>query len=139
MKKPKVIQESTRRVWERIEQERVRKGVSWAEILRQLEVLGIKLNKNTAYDWKVGKSDSFLEYMGPLCEILEINADEVTFVDKSGSNIINSINESPNSTLNITENNLSKQEMELVEIYRNLSLKDQLDLVMYALKLKGEE
>lgn len=59
--------------------------------------------------------------------------------NRSHNHLVNSINESPNATLTVTENNLSKQEVELIEIYRNLSLLEQMNLIAYAIKLKNEE
>ena len=57
--------------------------------------------------------------------------------NRSRNHLVNSINESPNATLTVTEHNLSKQEVELVDIYRGLSLSQQIDLITYALKLKN--
>lgn len=137
MKKSDITKEYSRKIYEKLDSVRVQKGVSWAEILRQLEVLGIKINRTSANDWKNGKSDSFLNCIGEICAILEISVEDIQIVERSGNNIINSINESPHSTLTITENNLSKQERELVEIYRDLSLMGQMDLITYALKMKN--
>jgi transcriptional regulator with XRE-family HTH domain len=39
----------------------------------------------------------------------------------------------------VTEHNFSKQELELVDIYRDLSLSQQIDLITHALKLKNGE
>lgn len=138
MKKAEITKEYARRIYERLDQVRIKKGISWAEIVRQLEILGVdKVGRTTPNDWKNGKSSSFLNCIGEICSILEISVEDIQIVERSGNNIINSINESPNSTLTITENNLSKQERELVEIYRNLSLMGQMDLITYALKLKN--
>ena len=140
MEKPQIVKDFTEQIYERLDQAAVKKGLSWRKILALLEERGIKLNKNAANDWKNGKSDSFCHFLDELCEILDLQKSEIVYFNLSGNktnnNIINSINESPNSTLTITENNLSKQERELVEIYRNLSLMGQMDLITYALKLK---
>ena len=140
MKKSQLVKEFTEQIYKRLDQAAVKKGLSWRKILTLLEEKGIKLNDNAAYDWKIGKSDSFCDYIDELCEILDLQKSEIVYFNLSGNktnnNIINSFNESPNSTLTITENNLSKQERELVDIYRNLSLMEQMDLITYALKLK---
>lgn len=140
MKKSQLVKEFTEQIYKRLDQAAVKKGLSWRKILTLLEEKGIKLNDNAAYDWKIGKSDSFCDYIDELCEILDLQKSEIVYFNlsgnKSNNNIINSFNESPNSTLTITENNLSKQERELVDIYRNLSLMEQMDLITYALKLK---
>lgn len=146
MKQPIMLQNAQKCAYEKIDQVRQKRGLSWSEVIKRLNnMVGLNakgepiFGRNTANDWKNGKSGTFLDYIKQLEEILETSLGQIVFVENCGNNIINSINESPFSTLTITENNLSKQESELVEIYRNLSLKDQLDLVMYALKLKGEE
>lgn len=59
-----------------------------------------------------------------------------TFTDNSRTNIIN---DSPNATLIVNDPDLSKQELELIKMYRDFSLEDQLALITYALKLKNGE
>lgn len=65
------------------------------------------------------------------------------FIDDSHHNIINEsrnvINDSPNATLTVTDTDLSKQERELIEMYRKFSLEEQLNLIAYALKVKKGE
>lgn len=138
MKKSQLVKEFTEQIYKRLDQAAVKKGLSWRKILNLLEEKGIKLNDNAAYDWKIGKSDSFCDYIDELCEILDLQKSDVVYFNIGSNNtenhIINSFNK--NSTLTIAENNLSKQERELVEIYRNLSLMGQMDLITYALKLK---
>lgn len=141
MAKPQIVKDFTKQIYEKLDAAREKKEVSWAEIIRLLDPNLEKFNKNTPNDWKKGKSDSFCDYLDELCEILGLQKSEVVYFDIGGNNaknhIINSINESPHSTLTITENNLSKQERELVEIYRDLSLMGQMDLITYALKMKN--
>ncbi len=138
MKKSDIVKQYTRKIYERICRIAEEKGLTMGDIARQLEESGAeKVGRNSAYDWGIGKSDSFLNHLDRICELLDTTEDFILHIDHSGNNIINSINESPNSTLTITENNLSKQERELVEIYRNLSLMGQMDLITYALKLKN--
>lgn len=61
----------------------------------------------------------------------------------SGNKIINQsenvINDSPNATLTINNTNLSKQEQEIVELYRAFTLEQQLSFLSYALKVKNGE
>lgn len=141
MAKPQIVKDFTKQIYEKLDAAREKKGLTWAEIIRLLDPNLEKFNKNTPNDWKNGKSDGFCDVIDELCEILDLQKSEVVYFNIGGNNtknhIINSINESPNSTLTITENNLSKQERELVEIYRNLSLMGQMDLITYALKLKN--
>lgn len=66
-----------------------------------------------------------------------------TSVDASHNNIIsrnrNIINDSPNATLTVNDTELSKQERELIKMYREFSLEEQLSLITYALKVKNGE
>lgn len=137
--KPQIVKDFTKQIYDKLDVAREKKRLSWAELIRLLDPNLEIFNKNTPNDWKNGKSDGFCNYLDQLCEILDLQKSEVVYFNISGNNtnnhIVNSFNK--NSTLTITENNLSKQERELVEIYRNLSLLGQMDLITYALKLKN--
>lgn len=139
MTKPQIVKDFTKQIYEKLDAAREKKGLTWAEIIRLLDPNLKKFNKNTPNDWKKGKSDGFCDVIDELCEILDLQKSDVVYFNIGSNNtenhIINSFNK--NSTLTITENNLSKQERELVEIYRNLSLMGQMDLITYALKLKN--
>jgi len=58
-------------------------------------------------------------------------------VDRSNNVITNSINESPNSTLTINQG-LSKQEAELVAMFREFGIEKQYQLLTFAFKLRDE-
>lgn len=59
---------------------------------------------------------------------------------RSNHHLFNTINESPNATLNISENNgFSKQELELISVYRSLGIKSQAEFITYLLKLKSDK
>lgn len=58
-------------------------------------------------------------------------------IDHSGNVITNSINESPNSTLTINQG-LSKQEAELVALFREFGIEQQNKLLTFAFKLRDE-
>ena len=64
-------------------------------------------------------------------------------VENSGNNMFNRskniISDSPNATLTVNDSDLSKQEHELIKMYREFSLEEQLDFISYALKLKNKE
>lgn len=139
MTKPQIVKDFTKQIYEKLDAAREKKGLTWSEIIRLLDPNLKKFNKNTPNDWKKGKSDGFCDVIDELCEILDLQKSDVVYFNIGSNNtenhIINSFNK--NSTLTITENNLSKQERELVEIYRNLSLMGQMDLITYALKLKN--
>lgn len=58
----------------------------------------------------------------------------------ANNHLFNAINESPNATLNISENNgFSKQELELVSVYRSLGIEKQAEFITYLLKLKSDK
>lgn len=139
MAKPQIVKDFTKKIYDDLDAAREKKGLTWTEIIRILDPNLEKFNKNTPNDWKKGKSDGFCDVLDELCEILDLRKSDVVYFNIGSNNtenhIINSFNK--NSTLTITENNLSKQERELVEIYRNLSLMGQMDLITYALKLKN--
>lgn len=141
MAKPQIVKDFTKKIYDALDAAREKKGLTWTEIIRILDPNLENFNKNTPNDWKKGKSDGFCDVLDELCEILDLQKSDVVYFNISSNNtenhIINSFNK--NSTLTITENNLSKQERELVEIYRNLSLMGQMDLITYALKLKDGE
>lgn len=141
MAKPQIVKDFTKKIYDALDAAREKKGLTWTEIIRILDPNLKNFNKNTPNDWKKGKSDGFCDVLDELCEILDLQKSDVVYFNISSNNtenhIINSFNK--NSTLTITENNLSKQERELVEIYRNLSLMGQMDLITYALKLKDGE
>lgn len=64
-------------------------------------------------------------------------------MDNSHNNFIsrskNIINDSPHATLMVNDIELSKQERELIKMYREFSLEEQLSLITYALKVKNGE
>ena len=64
-------------------------------------------------------------------------------VENSFNNVINGdnnvIKDSPNATLTVNDSDLSKQERELVEMYRDFSLEQQLKMLTFILKLKNGE
>lgn len=66
-----------------------------------------------------------------------------SFIDASHNNFIsrsrNIINDSPHATLTVNDIELSKQERELIKMYREFSLEEQLRLISYALKVKNGE
>lgn len=68
---------------------------------------------------------------------IDASTQNININGRNTNNIINSINESPNSTLNINEPSLSLQEQELVRLYRALPLEKQFELVSFMIKLKN--
>lgn len=62
--------------------------------------------------------------------------DESCTVITENENVISS---SPNASITISSTDISKQERELIEMYRDFSLTDQIKLISYALKLKNGE
>lgn len=77
-------------------------------------------------------------------ELAMLNWERVNFTkdcsNHSNHHLFNTINESPNATLNISENNgFSKQELELVSVFRSLGIKEQAEFITYLLKLKSDK
>lgn len=71
------------------------------------------------------------------------NWERVNFANdnyRSNNQLYNAINESPNATLNISDNNgFSKQELELISVFRSLGIKEQAEFITYLLKLKSDK
>ncbi len=51
----------------------------------------------------------------------------------------NVISDSPNATISVIDGDISKQEREIIEIFRELSLQNQVKFISHALKLKESE
>lgn len=73
-----VIEEYTRKVFLRIEEVKLEKKISDTTVLDALKACGAKVNRSTFNDWRNGKSSSFLDYMGYIAEILDIDFNELT-------------------------------------------------------------
>lgn len=122
----------------RINEARNVRGITWSETIRKLKVLGVKCNEKSPYSWNAGKSTSFLECMPQLCKVLEIPTQDIEDIVSgyfTNSSINNSFNVSQNSSLNIGSN-LSKQESEIINIYRSFSIEDQQKFVNRLLEIK---
>ena len=76
-------------------------------------------------------------------ELAMLNWERVNFTNDNSvrsNHLFNAINESPNATLTIAENNgFSKQELELVSVFRSLGIKEQAEFITYLLKLKSDK
>lgn len=58
-------------------------------------------------------------------------------IDRCNNHLFNAINESPNATLNINgTDGFTAQELELIDLYRNFPLREQMELLNYAFSLK---
>lgn len=118
--------------------------MSWSEVIWELKKRGVKCNANTPYDWKIGKSSSFLDCLLEISEILEIPKEELSEMASEcfANNINHSFNYSPNSTLHIgtkPEATMSKQASELAKIFDSLSVENQYKLLGTAFKLRDEK
>ena len=56
-----LIDEMTQKILDRITAVQKEKNITDIEIIEQLKVMGIKVNRNTMNDWRKGKSKSFFE------------------------------------------------------------------------------
>ena len=88
---------------------------------------------------KVDKLHKVAQLLGKPIEYFLTGEDTVTH---NNNNILtNSINESANSVLFVSEkgNGLSKQEIELVATYRKMNIKQQMKMINYLIELSEEE
>lgn len=77
-------------------------------------------------------------------ELAMLNWERVNFTNdssvRSNHHLFNAINESPNATLTISENNgFSKQELEVISVFRSLGIKEQAEFITYLLRLKSDK
>lgn len=148
------------KVFSNIEKARASRGLDAIEVIYRLidmgvftngkdcsdeEIKEIKNNKRNLYnDWKSGKSKSYMKFVEEIAEVLSTTIEElsdVTFIRNNGNVLHNSINESDNAVLLIakeTENALSKQEWEIVQCYRSLDIKKQVELVQFMLRMQED-
>lgn len=148
------------KVFANIEKARKEKGYDAIEIVNKLidmgvfskgktlspnEIKELKNNKRNLYgDWKAGKSKSYMKFVEEISEILNTTIEklsDVTIIRNNGNVLHNSINESDNAVLLIakeTENTLSKQEWELIQLYRSLEIKKQVEFVQSMLNLQED-
>lgn len=103
----------------------------------------------TAVCTELGLSDAIYSYwrkngsvprpavLQKISEYFGVTVDSLTGTTPMTKIITNSINESPNSTLTI-HNELSKQEKELIALYREFGIEEQYKLLKYAFELRGD-
>lgn len=122
--------------------ENIQKAAKQAKIsITNLEIAcGFK--NGTIGKWKISipKVDNLYKVAQYLNKPLEyFLVGETTSGGKTHNNVLtNSISESTNATLIINQpaNDFSKQELELVATYRELSIEKQAELIQYLLELK---
>ncbi len=139
-----IVSGTVREIFYKIDDVRKKRDISWAKLVRQLRSMGVDCSVNAPYDWKAGRSNSFLNCMPEIAKVLEVPEEKlminpINYVVKSVSN---SINESPNSTLQIeqkSETTMSKQTLELARIFDGLSAENQYKLMGFAFKLRDEK
>lgn len=122
---------------DRFEQLAQEKGLTTAKVLRDCN-----LGKNNMFKWKSRGSKPNKSTLKVLADYFDVPVDylEGTSDDKylEITKMVNSINGSPNSKL-IINNNLTSQEIELINSYRNLSLNKQVSLITFLNSLKDDE
>jgi transcriptional regulator with XRE-family HTH domain len=57
--------------------QRVRLGISVADMLEALEERGVKISRSTLYFWECGRSGPMQVVIPALCEILEVTEEEL--------------------------------------------------------------
>lgn len=128
-------------LYERIKSAALTHGLS----INKLEK-ALGFSNGTIGKWKkaaVPYADRLLavaSYLNTTVEYLMTGKDET--VSLYNNNVLNnSINESPNShlTINDNSNNITKQELELLVAYRELSIKEQAKMVSFLINLKSDK
>ena len=117
-----LIDEITQRIFNRIAAVQNEKNISDIEIIEQLKVMGVKVNRNIMNDWKNGKSKSFMNCMGEIAVALGVEVEDLTKIHSEKS-----------------ESNLSDNESLLLSTFKNLSLKNQIEVIYFALEKQKEE
>lgn len=118
MKKSDCITNYSRRILDNIEKYRQEKNLSSASIITTLQTMGCNVNRNSYNDWKNGKSDSFLNYIGEICEILGISVEDIDIAQQKPIE------------------GLSDMEELLIRAFRIVDTEDKMNIVHYALDLK---
>lgn len=109
-------------IFKKIDDVRQEKGVTDIEIIEQLKVLGIKVNRNTMNDWRKGKSRTYMDFLGEIATILEVSVEELSNV----------------GAINSVDHVLNDYESTLLRLFRKLDIMGQVDLIAYA-KSKVDE
>lgn len=125
-------------------------GTTWQQVSKELSI-----GKNQQKYWEDKDSAPDGRTLLKLAHYFDVSIDyllgndelmkrALNIINESNSNNVtdseNVINNSPNATLTVKDDDsgLSKQEKELIDLYRNFSLEQQLKLLTYAFKLKEE-
>ncbi len=117
-----LIDKIAQKIFDRITVVQNEKSISDIEIIEQLKVMGVKTNRNLMNDWRNGKSKSFMNYMGEIAVALGVEVEDLTEISSEKS-----------------ENNLSDNESLLLSTFKNLSLKNQIEVIYFALEKQKEE
>lgn len=117
-----LIDKIAQKIFDRITVVQNEKNISDIEIIEQLKVMGVKTNRNLMNDWRNGKSKSFMNYMGEIAVALGVEVEDLTEINPEKS-----------------ENNLSDNESLLLSTFKNLSLKNQIEVIYFALEKQKEE
>lgn len=119
---------------DRFEQLAQEKGITTAKVLRDCN-----LGKNNMFKWKSRGSYPNKSTLKVLADYFNVSTDYLEGLTDErfyhSMNMMNSINQSPNSSV-VINNGLSNQEIELVNIFRSLSLSKQTALVTFMNSLR---
>lgn len=122
---------------ERFEELADEKGVTTAKVLRDCQ-----LGKNNMFKWKTRGSKPSKVTLKVLADYFNVPVDYLLGDSDERyqhiTQMVNSINQSPNANLTIN-NNLTPQEIELIDIFRSLSLNKQIALVTFMNSLKEDK
>ena len=117
-----LIDEIAQRIFNRITVIQNEKNISDIEIIEQLKVMGVKVNRSTMNDWRNKKSKTFLNYIGEIATALGVEVEDLTEIHFGKS-----------------ENCLSDNESLLLSTFKKLSLSNQIEVIYFALGKQKEE
>lgn len=125
-------------LYERIEQAARERKISITNLEKEVGLSNGAIGKWKESMPKADKLYVVAKFLGKSVEYFLVG-EESNVVINDTNYVTNSINKSPNSVLLIHGAALNKQEMELISTYRELSIKQQADLINYLLTLKSDK
>ena len=117
-----IVNVMAKKIFTRITAIQEEKNINDIEIIEQLKVMGVKVNRSSMNDWRNNKSKSFMNYLGEIAVALGVEVEDLTDFQNSNSEIT-----------------LSDNESLLLTTFRGLSLKNQIEVLYFALEKQKEE
>lgn len=117
-----------------------KRKISWTELCKTLNI-----GKNQQAYWRKNDSAPDGSTLVKLADFFDVTTDYLlgiekqmdTVIERTGNVLTNSISESPSSTLIINQN-LSKQEQDLIELFRELNIEQQYKILSEMFAMRGK-